>query len=61
MIEDMARNLQPAAALGMRTVWLTSDYEWAAKGADEDYVHFISEDLKSFLGTLVGQNLVKPA
>ncbi|MEK9621191.1 MAG: pyrimidine 5'-nucleotidase [Alphaproteobacteria bacterium] len=61
MIEDMARNLQPAAALGMRTVWLTSDYEWAAKGADEDYVHFISEDLKSFLGTLVGQNLANPA
>jgi putative hydrolase of the HAD superfamily len=49
MIEDMARNLEPAAALGMRTVWLTSDYEWAAKGANEDYVHFVGDDLKSFL------------
>ena len=55
MIEDMARNLEPAAALGMRTVWLTSDYEWAAKGANEDYVHFVGDDLKSFLSPLIDQ------
>ncbi|MDB2324782.1 pyrimidine 5'-nucleotidase [Alphaproteobacteria bacterium] len=55
MIEDMARNLEPAAALGMRTVWLTSDYEWAAKGANEDYVHFVGDDLKSFLAPLIDQ------
>jgi len=60
MIEDMARNLEPAAALGMRTVWLNSDYEWAAKGAGEPYVHYTGEDLKSFLGTLVGESLAKP-
>ena len=36
MVEDMARNLEPAAALGMRTVWLESDIEWAVQGADED-------------------------
>ena len=42
---------------GMRTVWLTSDYEWANKGADEPYVHYISEDLKSFLAPLIGQTL----
>lgn len=52
MIEDMARNLEPAAKLGMRTVWLASDYEWAAKGADEDYVHYVAPDLKSFLSSL---------
>lgn len=52
MIEDMARNLQPAAALGMRTVWLASDIEWAAKGAEEDYVHYTAPDLKTFLSTL---------
>ena len=49
MIEDMARNLQPAAALGMRTVWLNSDMEWAARGADSDYVHYRADDLKGFL------------
>ena len=31
MIEDMARNLEPAAALGMQTIWLVSDHDWAAK------------------------------
>ena len=52
MIEDMARNLEPAHHLGMRTVWLASDYEWAQRGAEEDYVHFVAEDLKSFLSAL---------
>lgn len=52
MIEDMARNLEPAHGLGMRTVWLVSDHDWAARGADEPYVHFIADDLKSFLSAL---------
>mgnify|MGYP000627741327 FL=1 len=53
MIEDMARNLQPAAALGMRTVWLHSDMEWATRGADSDYVHYRADDLKGFLAAVV--------
>ena len=61
MFEDMARNLEPAAALGMRTDWLTSDYEWAAKGADEPYVHFVGDDLKSFLGSIFEHPLAKPS
>jgi putative hydrolase of the HAD superfamily len=52
MVEDMARNLEPAAALGMKTVWLVSDHDWAANGADEDYVHYISADLKTFLAEI---------
>jgi len=52
MIEDMAANLQPAAGLGMRTVWLASDIEWANRGSDEAYVHFKADDLKQFLGSL---------
>ena len=52
MIEDMARNLQPAAALGMRTVWLDSDLDWATSGADSDYVHYRAEDLKGFLAAV---------
>ena len=46
------RNLEPAHHLGMRTVWLASDIDWAARGADEDYVHFIADDLKAFLSAL---------
>ena len=49
MIEDMARNLEPAAKLGMGTIWLVSDHDWAHKGASEDYVHFIAEDVKHCL------------
>ena len=52
MIEDMAANLQSAAGLGMRTVWLASDIEWANRGSDEAYVHFKADDLKQFLGSL---------
>ena len=39
----------------MRTVWLVSDHDWAATGADEPYVHFIADDLKSFLSALAIQ------
>ena len=52
MIEDMARNLEPAAAMGMKTVWLASDHDWAANGKDEAYVHYVSADLKSFLAEI---------
>ena len=51
MVEDMARNLKPAAELGMRTVWLASEHDWAATGAEESYVHFIADDVKQFLAS----------
>ena len=49
MVEDMARNLEPAAALGMQTVWLASDEAWAQEGADEAYVQFVAKDVKELL------------
>jgi len=54
MIEDMAKNLAPAAALGMRTVWLRSDHDWARDGAGDDHVHHVAEDLVGFLESLPG-------
>jgi putative hydrolase of the HAD superfamily len=36
----------------MRTVWLASDHDFANKGSDQDYVHFVADDLKSFLSSL---------
>ena len=53
MIEDMAANLRPAAAVGMRTVWLVSDIKWASRGSDEPFVHYKADDLKGFLRSLV--------
>ena len=52
MIEDMAVNLKPAAALGMTTLWLEHELDWARKGVDEGFVHFHASDLKDFLAHL---------
>jgi putative hydrolase of the HAD superfamily len=49
MIEDIARNLAPAAELGMTTAWLRGDADWAAEAADADYIHHVIDDLAGFL------------
>ena len=54
MVEDIARNLVPAAALGMTTVWLRSDSPWGNDGADGDHVHVTIDDLASWLGAVGG-------
>ena len=30
MVEDMAKNLVPAAEIGMTTAWVKTDVDWAA-------------------------------
>ena len=35
MVEDMAKNLKPAHELGMTTVWVRTDSDWALP-ADDD-------------------------
>jgi putative hydrolase of the HAD superfamily len=49
MIDDIARNLQPAAALGMTTVWLRNDTEHGLHGADGDYIHHVIDDVTEWL------------
>src|ERR1700719_1484478 len=49
MLEDMARNLAPAAELGMTTAWLRNGVDWAMEEADRDYVHHVVDDLPAFL------------
>jgi putative hydrolase of the HAD superfamily len=53
MVEDMARNLVPAAALGMTTAWVRNPAEWGADGADGGHIHHIVDDLGDFLATAV--------
>ncbi|PHS23828.1 MAG: pyrimidine 5'-nucleotidase [Robiginitomaculum sp.] len=57
-IEDMARNLEPAHALGFVTILVHSDKDWShePEGArpagvddDHDHVHFTTGDLAGFL------------
>jgi putative hydrolase of the HAD superfamily len=49
MVEDIARNLAPAAELGMTTAWVRSTLDWAAADAEADYIHHLVDDLAGFL------------
>jgi putative hydrolase of the HAD superfamily len=49
MIEDMAKNLVPAKALGMVTVWLRGGPDWAAEGSAGDHIDYVVDDLPAFL------------
>jgi putative hydrolase of the HAD superfamily len=49
MVEDMARNLLPAAALGMTTVWVRTGSDWGALDADAGHIHYVVDDLVPWL------------
>jgi putative hydrolase of the HAD superfamily len=49
MFEDMAKNLVPAAALGMTTAWVRGPADWAADGSEGDHIHHVVDDLGGFL------------
>ena len=53
MIEDMARNLVPAAALGITTVWVRTEEAWAVEGAGGDHIEHIVDDLTEWLNSIV--------
>ena len=53
MIEDMARNLVPAAALGITTVWVRTEEAWAVEGAGGDHIDHIVDDLTEWLNAIV--------
>ena len=54
MIEDMAKNLVPAAALGMTTAWVRNPVDWAAAGSGGDHVHHVVDNLGRFLTDACG-------
>lgn len=54
LVEDIARNLAPAAALGMTTVWVPNAADWSRDGAEDGHVHHVAEDLAAWLGDLLG-------
>lgn len=55
--EDMARNLRPAKALGMATIWLNNGSEWAreagAEGSQADFIDYETPALAPFLTALI--------
>jgi putative hydrolase of the HAD superfamily len=50
MIEDMAKNLAPAAELGMTTAWVKTNVDWAAIASEADHINYVVDDLAGFLG-----------
>jgi putative hydrolase of the HAD superfamily len=53
MVEDMAKNLVPAAALGMTTAWVRGAIDWAVAGAEGSHIHYIVDRLGPFLAEAV--------
>jgi putative hydrolase of the HAD superfamily len=48
-VEDMARNLRPAKALGMTTVWIDNGSEQAEAGADRAFIDYRIADIGDWL------------
>ena len=51
-VEDMARNLEPAKALGMTTVWVDNGSESGGHGACADYIDLRIADTSAWLDSL---------
>lgn len=61
MVEDIARNLEPAHALGMTTVWLRTNSSWAGDGDAAPHVHHVIDDLLVWLEGLLAPQTIDSA
>jgi putative hydrolase of the HAD superfamily len=52
MVEDMAKNLVPAAALGMTTIWVKGGPHDDGAAADAAHIHHVADDLAGFLAAV---------
>ena len=52
MIDDIARNLEPAAQLGMMTVWKKTNAEWSKNIEAESHIDHVVDDLKDWLRSI---------
>jgi len=55
MVEDMARNLPPAAALGMTTAWVRTPRDYARAGAEPEHIHHVVDALEPWLRSAIGR------
>lgn len=51
--EDMARNLRPAKAIGMTTVWVNNGSEAGDMGAHPDFIDYETHELAPFLAGIL--------
>lgn len=52
-VEDMARNLEPAKALGMTTVWIDNGSELGDHAADPAFIDYHIHDIGAWLDTIL--------
>ena len=52
-VEDMARNLKPAKAIGMATVWINNGSEHGNFDASPDFIDFETHDLSHWLNGIM--------
>lgn len=53
MVEDISRNLEPAAELGMTTIWVRTDTAWAKNITETGHIDHITDDLTAWLENIV--------
>jgi putative hydrolase of the HAD superfamily len=53
-VEDMARNLRPAKALGMTTVWIDNGSDQASHDADPAFIDYRIADIGEWLSEITG-------
>ena len=53
LVEDMAKNLKPAKALGMTTIWLDNGSDHGDHDADPDAIDFVIGDLADWLHSIL--------
>lgn len=56
-VEDMARNLAPAKALGMTTVWIDNGSEHGSHGADEAFIDYRTHDIGAWLAEILKEEV----
>jgi putative hydrolase of the HAD superfamily len=56
-VDDMARNLAPAKALGMTTVWLDNGSERGGHDADLEGVDYVAHEIGQWLGEILGETV----
>lgn len=54
-VEDMARNLSPAKAMGMQTVWLDLGTDWGDRAKDDAAIDLVIGDLAQWLAALAAE------
>ncbi len=55
--EDMARNLKPAKALGMTTVWIDNGSERGSHGADPAFIDHVAADICEWLNQVLEEEV----